>query len=629
MAGNSTNRPRVQSGRPKPQGVVSGNGPQVHRTGGSGGVVSGGGPQVHSTGLPEQPLGTTRNLSILYNTRYGTPWLPTRVLPAGIDLTGLQTEITSLRNRVLPKPVNTGKPVSTTTAIPKNVYNVSAAQSPIAVQNKTVSDITVTFSRNPSDSAFDHVNIWVKGYHGNTNPVLYASSSDSPANFTLESSGETVTVYVQAASASGVTSAFVTNCPSYTVKLSGVVTNPPAPTISQNLIGTPLGYQFSFAQVQLPAGSEDVIKSYQVWRNTSANSFSSASLLQTIPDDGTNSGSAIVVQDRVGGGHTYYYFVTSTNTKGLRSASSSAQSGSVTSGTASLDNDVSDGSSFARVTTNALTSNKIDFGKTGFQNKNLDNVGDGSTYLRVLGVNASHLLGSEGTAQVYTQAVSQSTSSILTQSGTSKTINVAAFTLQYGFGTVSYNSGSVTPGSYGAFVIYFSDPNYAGGAVTYNATNQTYQSVAQDGYQAIGVITTSVGGGGSGGGGGGNAGNTCFSPDTKVKTKRGDIPFGELQPGDEILTARGNWKPIFAISRREYSGPMQQMEEGLVTPGHLILDSSVWIHAKEIWEKVVEYTGVIMNIFLRCDRDDDWRSPRTEHSYTLANGRVAHNFLTG
>ncbi len=44
-----------------------------------------------------------------------------------------------------------------------------------------------------------------------------------------------------------------------------------------------------------------------------------------------------------------------------------------------------DGTNYARVTTNALTSNQIDFSKAGFANKTQDYVGDGTTYARTLG----------------------------------------------------------------------------------------------------------------------------------------------------------------------------------------------------------------------------------------------------
>ncbi len=91
----------------------------------------------------------------------------------------------------------------------------------------------------------------------------------------------------------------------------------------------------------------------------------------------------------------------------------------------------------------------------------------------------------------------------LTQSGTSTTINVASNTMQFGDGQVSYNSGSVNPGSYGTWNVYCLDPTFAGGAVTYLATAGATALTASNGVVYVGQITTGAGGGGTGHGGGG------------------------------------------------------------------------------------------------------------------------------
>jgi len=95
------------------------------------------------------------------------------------------------------------------------------------------------------------------------------------------------------------------------------------------------------------------------------------------------------------------------------------------------------------------------------------------------------------------------TSGILTQSGTSTTINVAASTVKAGDLTVAYSSGSVNPGSYGTWYIYIDDPFYRGGAVVYKASANAFDTQAALGRVTLGSITTTAGGGGSGGGGGG------------------------------------------------------------------------------------------------------------------------------
>jgi len=85
----------------------------------------------------------------------------------------------------------------------------------------------------------------------------------------------------------------------------------------------------------------------------------------------------------------------------------------------------------------------------------------------------------------------------VTQSGTSKTILIAGSTIQFGDGTVAYNSGSVTPGAYGTFFIYADDPTYVGGAVTYIASANESDVYAANGRVYFGKITTAVGGGGA------------------------------------------------------------------------------------------------------------------------------------
>jgi hypothetical protein len=94
------------------------------------------------------------------------------------------------------------------------------------------------------------------------------------------------------------------------------------------------------------------------------------------------------------------------------------------------------------------------------------------------------------------------TTNPLTQSGATATINVAATTWQFGDGQVSYNAGSVTPPGTGTYYVYADDPTYSGGAVTYQASALTYDTVAAPGRVYFGVITTVGGGGGTGTGGG-------------------------------------------------------------------------------------------------------------------------------
>ena len=124
----------------------------------------------------------------------------------------------------------------------------------------------------------------------------------------------------------------------------------------------------------------------------------------------------------------------------------------------------------------------------------------------------------------------------------------------------------------------------------------------------------------------------CFSPNTKVKTQRGDIAIVELVPGqDQVLTARGTWCHIKYVSTRKWNNIMLNMGDGeLVTLTHLFLSDGGWIPACKAHPAypMAEYEGTIHNIEVVCDETDDGTSPDTEHSYTLANGNVVHNIQT-
>jgi len=99
-----------------------------------------------------------------------------------------------------------------------------------------------------------------------------------------------------------------------------------------------------------------------------------------------------------------------------------------------------------------------------------------------------------------------------TDAGSDATINVASHTVQFGFGTVAYNAGSVTGLDYSTlYYVYADDPDYDGGAVTYLATENPLLVTAGNGRYYLGKVTTpaaaggDTGGGWGGGGGGGGS----------------------------------------------------------------------------------------------------------------------------
>lgn len=73
------------------------------------------------------------------------------------------------------------------------------------------------------------------------------------------------------------------------------------------------------------------------------------------------------------------------------------------------------------------------------------------------------------------------------------TITIAAHTLQYGFGTVSYNAGTISglnPDT--NYYVYADDAEYAGGAVTYLATTNRQTVTASNGRYFVGAVRTTV-----------------------------------------------------------------------------------------------------------------------------------------
>ena len=92
-------------------------------------------------------------------------------------------------------------PKSTGAGVPRHVTNLSAVVK-VASSGQT-STVSVCFHQDPTDSNFAGVNLFVKGYQGNQNPVQVVSSTSSPATFVVNNTGENVAVIAQAYGNSG------------------------------------------------------------------------------------------------------------------------------------------------------------------------------------------------------------------------------------------------------------------------------------------------------------------------------------------------------------------------------------------------------------------------------------------
>lgn len=83
-----------------------------------------------------------------------------------------------------------------------------------------------------------------------------------------------------------------------------------------------------------------------------------------------------------------------------------------------------------------------------------------------------------------------------TDAGTDVTINISAHTRLYSDGTsVSVDAGSLTGRNYATtYYLYYDDPTYAGGAVTYQSTVTQSTAAQVNGRHLVGEVTTPAAG---------------------------------------------------------------------------------------------------------------------------------------
>lgn len=487
----------------------------------------------------------------------------------------------------VPKPIP-ATPVQTTTAtstasqsqnvvpgkngIPQPLLSLSVSQEPIALQGSTASDVIVSWTQQV-DQNYDHVNVWVIGYHGSSTPLLVASGTVAPLSFVLASTHETISVYAQTVSSTGA-SAPITQAAHALVTLSGVVSNPPAPTIVQNLIGTPTGFQFSFDQVVLPGGSVDVIDSYKIYRNT-ANTFGTAALVFTFRHDPTNSGSPIVFTDHitVATGANYWYWVTSVNTAGLESSPSLANLGGAiaTGGIGSTPWSITSNFTYTATTTT------ITWSWSGF------------LILRSDGTSTSVSNGSQGITG-------------LTSSHTYQfypywdEVNAVVAWVAGGSGTPAYAQAAASQAL----------------AQSQNLRNRLPLSSG-----AMPASTPASGSGGGSGGGGGGGG--CFSPNSKLLDGR---LISEIKDGDTVTSFADGQLVQSKVKQKllfHHIGSLHKVGPNIYcTPNHRFLVGTEWKRADELFNETIEYDGPVHNLHVDTDVED-------HKNYVLFNHLVAHN----
>lgn len=144
--------------------------------------------------------------------------------------------------------------------------------------------------------------IYVSGYKGNASFVAVAQNATSPIQFTLDATGETITLEAIGVSAGGAEAA---TGPTTTLILNGSLTVPAAPQgVIVNQIAT--GNQITF-----PA-SKDAGPTYQIYRAQAGQTFLGATLLATV----TGTAGTIEYLDTGGLAGNWEYFIVAMNSAG-------------------------------------------------------------------------------------------------------------------------------------------------------------------------------------------------------------------------------------------------------------------------------------------------------------------------
>lgn len=289
------------------------------------------------------------------------------------EVNNLQKQVTQIQNTVA-NVQTTVAHVTPLGDLPGDVSGISVSENGYIIDGVLYSEVTCTYTA-PSDiSDFSGIYLVVKNYRGSSELVKvaeheYTGPAGGSASFkvTLQRTNETITVYFVAKNTFGLAVQDWSAEPNTTVALDGNASAPAAPSglsASQQALGVWLTWNENL---------EDNMKAYNVYRYTS-NTPSSAVIIGSAASTGT--GSVSFFDKNVVTGTTYYYWVTAINTAKQESVKSSGVTNS--GALVSLDNDVADGTTYGRVNNTALTSGSIDFSKSGFLNKTLDYVLDGT-----------------------------------------------------------------------------------------------------------------------------------------------------------------------------------------------------------------------------------------------------------
>lgn len=168
--------------------------------------------------------------------------------------------------------------------------------------------VCLAFKR-PADPNFGSARVYIDGYHGNRADVAIAENSYSPFIFTVDQTGEQVTLKAAAISAHGISGS---TSKSTSVTLNGLAT---VPCKLENVSAMIIAGQ---TQIDFDAGAETNITAYNIYRTLKGAGFSWGAWLTTITPSGSNHYTYI---DPTGLNAFYDYYVVAINPVGASSPS--------------------------------------------------------------------------------------------------------------------------------------------------------------------------------------------------------------------------------------------------------------------------------------------------------------------
>ena len=156
------------------------------------------------------------------------------------------------------------------------------------------------------------VKIYVTGYEGNASPVAVAQNTSAPLQFSLEATGETITITAIAVSQGGAEAASGPTC---SLTLNG------SATVPAQIQGVLVNQISTGNQVQWPSSLETGVTSYLLYRGQRTAGFGASTLLATVAASSTGT---IIYLDTAGLTGDFEYYVIAVSGAGNSSPSPAA-----------------------------------------------------------------------------------------------------------------------------------------------------------------------------------------------------------------------------------------------------------------------------------------------------------------